>query len=212
MGRPILYPVNNEFFDEWSADMAYILGFTITDGCIYQRQNQISYGIKDKEILEFIRDKISPTRPIRYKFNPIDKYHATTRECYELKITINLEAMMRLKTLGVFAKKTGFEVCPDVPEKYFGDFLRGVFDGDGCLYYNKCNKAFIFTIICKNKQFLNDINSRINNIAHIYHYKAKDVYRLTICKQIDLRNIRNLLYSNNNFKLQRKYDIFQGIK
>jgi len=216
MSMTIMYPVNNALFDEWSADMAYILGFTITDGCLHHRtgnrQAILAYSIKDKEILEFIRDKISPTRPVKnvtYKENI--KYNIKARTGYNLRIPIEKSTVLKLSKLGVYARKTGFEICPDVPEKYFGDFLRGVFDGDGCITINKRGQEPAFTIVCKNKQFLLDINVRINHLGHIYYYKKKDIYCLAIYKKSSLLYISNLLYCNNNFKLQRKYDIFQKV-
>ena len=30
---------------------------------------------------------------------------------------------------------------PKIPKKYFGDFVRGYFDGDGCVYFNRLQYA-----------------------------------------------------------------------
>jgi len=218
MGMTIKYPVNNRYFDEWSSNMAYVLGFTITDGCLHHRQcgrkSTLYYNIKDLEILEFIQKEISPTRPIYnaiYKANP--KYNLPERTGFALRIPIDDEAVNRLEKLGVIARKTGFQVCPNnILKEFFGDYLRGVFDGDGSLYKSKSKYGYTMNICSKNRSFLDEINIYIENIGHIYKYIKKDFYGLVIYKKEYLIKMHKLLYKDENcFSLTRKKQIFDKV-
>ena len=63
---------NEEFFDNWSHEMAYITGFIAADGHIWKNRPILDIGIhpKDISILEFIRDNVSPSKPITaFKFS-----------------------------------------------------------------------------------------------------------------------------------------------
>jgi len=118
----IKYPVNNEYFDRWSHNMAYILGFLIADGYIRKSttDNNISVGIhihrQDIEIVNFIKSEISPSRPIHYESDAKIRF----------LFTANHHLYERLGELGVFPNKTGKEFMPYIPSKYKGSWLNGV--------------------------------------------------------------------------------------
>ena len=57
--------VNENYFKKWSANMSYLLGFTIADGCIIQGtykgySDSLKFGVqlKDRSILEKIRSEL----------------------------------------------------------------------------------------------------------------------------------------------------------
>lgn len=216
MSRTIAYPINNTYFDKWSSNMAYVLGFTVTDGCLHHRpgnrQAILAYSIKDLSILEFIRDELSPTRPItsvKYKASP--KYSLKDRTGYNLRIPIAKSTVETLDKLGIFARKTGKEICPDnIPKEYFGDYLRGVLDGDGSVSVSR-NKEPRFSIVAKNRGFLDSLNVYINNIGHIYKYPKREIYRLVVYKKQHLKILHSLIYDNNTFSLLRKKTIFDKV-
>ena len=41
-----IYKINEDFFNKWSSQMAYILGFTCADGNVYGRS--LSWDLSDK--------------------------------------------------------------------------------------------------------------------------------------------------------------------
>ena len=213
MGRPIKYPVNNNYFDEWSANMAYILGFIITDGCITTNNKgetfRLEFNIKDKEILEYIRDILSPTRPI---FTKIRYRKGTSCTGHTLRISINQHLVDILNKYGICCRKTGKEVCPDyIPKEFFTDYFRGIFDGDGCIRIAKNHNIFSarFKITSASKIFLEQLNKHLNNKLNVYHRITENIYDLCSNNKINIKYLYNLMYNNNNFCLQRKKDIFQ---
>lgn len=49
------FHINEDFFNKWSAEMAYILGLLMTDGCLSKPKNgsyRIRLCLNDKELLE----------------------------------------------------------------------------------------------------------------------------------------------------------------
>lgn len=123
-------PWTNEFFfSNWSHDMAYVLGFVVADGNVQQDRDCLDIAIhtKDRCVLEFIRDKISPQTEIK-------KCKPGKKPPYKDQVRLSLysdQIKRDLLNYGVVPAKTGREILPDIPSEYFGDFIRGLFDGDG---------------------------------------------------------------------------------
>src|SRR5690606_28804290 len=65
--RPATYAVNERFFDEWSREMAYVLGFILTDGCV--TRNTLIIAQAEIEPLEAIRNLMSSNYPIKVEKN-----------------------------------------------------------------------------------------------------------------------------------------------
>jgi intein/homing endonuclease len=123
------YETNEQFFDKWSPEMAYILGLIITDGYVNSFGVHIDLKTDDVSVLEFIKSQISPNRPI-YEYQKIDKRNGSISKYNRLAIT-SVKLMKSLENFGVYPKKTGFEIMPETPPSMKSHLLRGIFDGDG---------------------------------------------------------------------------------
>jgi len=102
------YSVNSDYFKEWNQDMAYILGFTATDGCIrinndpiykdngsiktYKGIYQVMWSCTDREVLEFIKDQLETGHPI--KDRPISYYTNVKNPKPQWYITISNKEMV----------------------------------------------------------------------------------------------------------------------
>jgi hypothetical protein len=125
---PILRGVNKDFFKTWSCDMAYVLGFFAADGYITVNRRGGQYWcihITDKELLEEIRKTVGSNHHIGVR--PGQGNRQTT---YRLQIG-SVEMCDDLRKLGYAERKTKCLVIPNIPKRYFPDFVRGYFDGDG---------------------------------------------------------------------------------
>lgn len=200
------YVVNHHFFDMWSADMAYILGITITDGCI--SGGRLSYGVsrKDGHLLDYIADHIVPGRkPAQYVDRSNGKVYPTTR----LKVgsAVMLESLRRL---GVVERKTGIESVPDVPNEFKADLLRGIFDGDGCVYIaNKRTGQLGLHIVSASRTFVEDVQLKLaDGVGYIIpcpNPPYRELYRWKVYKQSDIRAIASkMYYPGFSFCLERK--------
>ena len=125
---PIYKKVDKDFFKHWSHEMAYILGLFAADGyiTINNRGGQFwNIQIIDKKLVETIKKTVGAEHKIG-----IRKRAAHESLIYRLQIG-SKEMCGDLRTLGFDKRKTKNLAIPYVPKKYFSDFVRGYFDGDG---------------------------------------------------------------------------------
>lgn len=120
------YQLNESFFDSWSAEMAYVLGFWFADGYMkIDRSYRINFYSNDKEILKSIRNILGSNHQIR---------KASQSNCWVLE-TYSKHMYYKLIELGGFRNKSKTLSMPFVPEVFLADFIRGYFDGDGSVFY-----------------------------------------------------------------------------
>jgi intein-encoded DNA endonuclease-like protein len=199
--------------------MAYVLGFVTCDGYIVHNRNSKILGIdlsdKDIEVLEFVKSEICKTLKINHR-RRFSKWRQKIYCGVNIRIVCK-KIIEDLEKLGVTRNKTGKEIFPKVPEKYKMDYLRGLFDGDGCIHVaqrsdTKTKKVKISLCSCS-KTFIEDINKNcLNGLGHIYKKKGYkvDFYVLEINARKQIINILKSMY-NGNFCLKRKYDKYLEI-
>lgn len=201
VGRKQQYFIDIDFLNTPSNDLYYILGFTMADGFITEKQKTIQYTISqnDIEILEFIQSKLCPNRPIRYtksiknnKVSNLVNLKLSAYDCYDIFGTYN-----------IIPKKTGYENLPTIPDKFKFDYLRGFIDGDGCIYLDK-NKNIQIHMVCSNVHFLEQLQDNICNKRGRISKKGNNSYQYRICRQEDVFDIYEKLYQDNPFGLSRK--------
>lgn len=208
--------IKEDFFETWSSDMAYILGFTFADGSINRKlhHNKLVYQLKDvdKEVLEFIIGAIQPTRNL-YFYTRHDKRSNVT--CSTVMTDFSSSRLIdSLERLGCVPNKTYKDILPpNVPKKYLGDFIRGLFDGDGsisiCIDRVKYHKVSCY-ICCNCKGFLQKLQEMIG-FGYVYA-NGEETPRLMFSSRDDIRGLYNLMYRDNNaFRLSRKFNKFQEI-
>lgn len=210
------YTVNNSYFKKWSHDMAYVLGFWFADGCIYGNEFSISQHKKDSYILEEILKIMGAT----YK----------VKGCGKNVVIINIrskEIVDDVKTLGGKERKSLDVLFPDVPKEYLSDFIRGYFDGDGCVYYMKSRNGFLSNFSTGSQKFAYGLLEAIRksipvhgSICRIIHKKGekacngrtlkKDsvVYSVRFSYN-DTKRLRDFMYFNEGIKLHRKYQLLK---
>lgn len=217
---PILKKVNKSFFKNWSSEMAYILGFFAADGyiTINKRGGQFwCIQIKDRNLLEQIKNVIQSEHKISTR---ITKNGESIM--YRLQIG-SVEMCEDLKVLGFAERKTKSLVVPNVPEKYFSDFVRGYFDGDGNVWlgmihrqrktqhlaiqvmFTSCSRIFL-------KILWERLNSRGSEGGSIYKAKG-NYYRLQFGTR-DTLKLYDFMYNHKSHSkerlfLERKKEIFE---
>lgn len=135
------------YFDEWSPNMAYILGFIFADGSLdaTARVLTINLANPDVAVLHFVAECLAVKSEIRH-----------THYSYQLQpqVSINVCSSVlcqRLRELGCHPRKTfNNDPFPSIPDGMLPHFIRGYFDGDGsaCLAHDKrsCCDFFIINI------------------------------------------------------------------
>jgi hypothetical protein len=121
-----IYSMNEEYFEEINTpEKAYILGFIYGDGCITNQKRTLAISVKDRDVLEFIRDELNYAGPIhRYRDGKI----------YALRIS-RKKVVEDLMKLGLGPRKSKILTFPDFLSKDFHlPFVFGLFDADGYVY------------------------------------------------------------------------------
>lgn len=214
---PIYRKFNRKFFEKWGADMAYVLGFFAADGNLTKGKRDncyIEFSSCDLEIIEKIRGVLESNHKILKR-----KRSEPAKDLYRLQIG-SKRVFKRMLELGFTTQKSLVMKMPSVPEKYFGDFTRGYFDGDGNVsfgYYKKPWRKSGFHVLltrftCGSKRFLLSLRECLHveigtggslsyyGSAWRLSYNANDSRRLfTFMHRGDLKN---LIY------LKRKYSIY----
>lgn len=217
--------INQHFFQSWSPQMAYVLGFIFADGAIedVQRSSRTCYlsiVSKDTSILEQIRGAMNSnhnfyTRKPRLLTYPGGKQYVSGEESV-FRIGSKMVYNDLLK-LGLTPRKSLSILFPTIPFEFFNFFLRGYFDGDGCLHLIKGKyPRLIFT--SGSNSFLEELTQKLSTTLKI---PTKSIYSSVqksgnLCYQLHYntkisRKILEFMYKDLEKApfLERKFAIYQ---
>lgn len=204
------YKINEDFFSIIdSEEKAYFLGFIFADGYVNEKNNVVDITIhnKDKEILNNLVSLLYPDgRPL-----------AVIRKDY-IRLVINSKKLVGdLKTHGCMQAKTFKLEFPEINEIYLRDFIRGYFDGDGCVYISK-NNALNISIIGTIKMLdeimkIFTLNCQVNETKYDDRHpnKKNNIRALRFGGNILVNRIYHYLYDDASVYLIRKRKIFLSI-
>lgn len=127
---------NKDFFNTWSHEMAYVLGFLFADGYVMTNTRGSAYFCfcsTDREIILKIRNALESNHKIGKRTSKVKNW----KPLYVLQIG-SKEVCLRLETYGIFQNKSlNLQFPEQIPKKFLGDLVRGYFDGDGNVYFRK---------------------------------------------------------------------------
>lgn len=201
-----IYQLDEHYFDVIDTDRkAYFLGFICADGCIASTRNCISLCLhkKDYTILSIFREELHTTIPIHsYK----DKY---------VMLQVNSEHMRKtLISYGIVPNKTFVLRFPEiVPEKYYYSFVRGYFDGDGCICITK-NGKLRWVITSGSREILESIQDILVTglvIKKIPIVSYRNAWRLQYGGKYEVEEIYKWLYNGATIYLPRKKAVFEQV-
>lgn len=193
---------------EWSPHFAYAVGLLVTDGSLSKDGRHII--LVSKDLLQLLNFK---------KALNINNSIGHTRSGYNGKLCTRVQFgdVMFYKFLlyiGLMPNKTKTIGSLKIPQKYFFDFLRGHFDGDGSTYSYfdprwKSSFMFYTAFVSASKTHVLWLQEEIRKLLGIHGYitgsgKRKSVYQLKYAKAESLRLLRKMYYSKNVMHLSRK--------
>lgn len=132
-----IYNFNQNFLNELDKEeKAYFLGLMFSDGCVYKNKDWESYSIKIGQVEE--------NKDIIYKINELlESDYPIYTTLTGSKLFYNLEFKSKqmyedLNKYGVSSCKSLVCKFPDfIPRELMPHFIRGLFDGDGCVWEGK---------------------------------------------------------------------------
>lgn len=213
MGRPRKYTLNENYFESINTkNKAYIVGFIYADGSV--TNNCLSLVIKesDIEILEFIKNELNYGGEIK------SFVHKTNGNKY-IRLSLHSKKIVNdLINIGIIKNKTFLsKSLPKICDYLFSDMLRGFFDGDGSIYKSKNinRKQEEYTIsFSSNKFVLEEIKEKLLTLtissAKIRYRNKNSIFsgNLEIRGNTNIEKFKNFIYSDDSFKLSRKYNMF----
>ena len=201
-----IYSINENYFNEYSHNMFYVLGFISADGCVTSTNGKnkcVSIHIKkeDKKILEKIKNDMKSNHKIY-------EYEKSVKLCI-----VNNQLYNSLQNFGITERKSLTFHFPNIPTEFQSDFIRGYFDGDGTVSKNHYSVKILGT-----KQFLEMLaeilskqNIKIHSIYEANPNKQNSshlTFALLITRKNECEKFAKYIYKNNGIYLERKYDRF----
>lgn len=205
------YCVNETFFENIDTqDKAYFLGLLMSDGYIittlYNKEVGLALKAEDKYILDKLNNYISPNKKVSQYKNSY-KWKVISPKIYE-----------DLKKYGIVENKSTTEYhYPNIPKEYDKDFIRGYFDGDGCISI-KSSGYNVISFCGNSKLFLEDLSKVLLN----YGIQTRPIYSTNINRKnifhtlyltggINKSIFKQFLYNDAETYLNRKYEKFMKI-
>lgn len=208
--RHSIYTSNEHYFDEINdQNKAYILGLLWADGYNNVSRNTVLISLQeeDRYILDKINKLMENTHPL--DFLNITKTNPKWKNAYRLAVTS--EHMSKtLEDYGmVQAKSLVVEFPKILCNELYPHFIRGLLDGDGCIYKKQYGVSLVGT-----EMVLNKIQEWCNNIlnieAHIISQKGSNpiTKELRIWNKKYVKIFLDSIYKDANLYLTRKYNIY----
>lgn len=111
----------------WSSEFAYAIGLLTADGCLSKDGRHIDLTSKDRVQIALFKKCLNLTTKIGKKYSGSGNlaYHTQFGDVLFYRFLVEI---------GLTPAKSKTISAVSIPEKYFLDFVRGYFDGDGCSY------------------------------------------------------------------------------
>lgn len=193
-------------------DKAYFLGWMVSDG--YNSGEKICLSIQkgDIDILKIFKNKINYSGNIVFDKNK-------KKEHYKILAKISIydkKLSQDLIKLGVIPKKSHYTYFPDIPEEFHSHFIRGVFDGDGCIFIGEKIQVFGITGNLKLIKTIQELLIKNCNLKENKLLQDKrcngNIYNLKYGGNKQVKKIYTWLYKDcEDLYLTRKKEKFEKI-
>lgn len=182
---------------------AYFIGLMLTDGYICD-EAKFGIDLTDKDVIAFISEVTGK------KYNTYISNAENKKDRYRI-IFSDTEQIELLKRYGIVKNKTftisGFEIEED-EEPYLPYLIRGIIDGDGCIYSTSYGKPAFF-IITASKEFA-DWLAKI--LTHRFYMKdihprqtINGAWRIDTALEYNISILKDIIY-NQPYGMARKYN------
>ncbi len=201
------FHVKESYFEVINNQSAYWLGFLFADGNVYRGKQGYKLTLrlskKDYSHLKLFKKHIGSNNNIKFE---VRNLKSKKYECVSLVIS-SKKLVLDLIKLGCIPNKSLILKRPNLKPKFIKHFIRGYFDGDGCLYRYGKNKHNKVWFVLGTLNVLNYIKNNLCKECKISGnkiYKSGKIYRLAFNKQEFVDKIQNYLYDKTKLFLKRK--------
>ena len=215
MGRTVNRILNTEYFDNIDTEKkAYLLGFITADGSVTYRKDREYGKVLRLEVQE--RDECVIDLLISELNSESKKYYREKNNKRSVQVNINSsEIVESLSKYGVIPNKTYLmaNLYRELGENFEKHYLRGLFDGDGSIYFSNgiphCSFVEgIESVVIDFRDMINK-NSNLKNTVKIQENNG--VYRAVWNRRKSFCMLR-YQYEGASIFLPRKKHLFENIK
>ncbi|HVY67686.1 MAG TPA: LAGLIDADG family homing endonuclease [Patescibacteria group bacterium] len=191
----------------WSPIFAYCLGLMTTDGNLSKDGRHLNLTSKDKQLIDIFAKALNIQNKITLK-----KGGLNSNTCYFLQFG-DVQFYKFLNSIGLEQNKSKTLGKVKIPDKYFFDFLRGHFDGDGSFYSYwdpRWRSSFMFytVFISASKTHTEWLQTKVRKLVslkgHITKSRSQACYQLKYAKNESIKLLSKIYYEPGLPTLERK--------
>jgi len=222
------YEFDRNFLRNITLDIAWILGLLVSDGFVTNNAIAANFGLKlkqeDEDVLFKVKRILKYQGPILTGIGKL-RHRGIIKEFPYSLFRINERNIVRqLEQIGIKQNKTlneNFLKCISETdnEKTISSFIRGIYDGDGSVLYDKKRNSVCFQIVGA-LQLLSKIQEyivyycHVNKTALTKNISGTNHYALRYRGNLQAVKILKWIYkySSSFNRMNRKYNSFCKIK
>lgn len=205
--------LDENFFKEINTESkAYWLGFLYADGYVCKRHDnkgnekggvlEVALQARDKYHIQNFLVDIKSTAQISNKEIELNnnKYLASRVCVFSIKMVNDLISHGCIEN-----KSLTLEPPTTIPQHLLSHFIRGYFDGDGCVAFYPERSAYRYSVL-GTKAFLEFIVKASGvKTFYIKSFTHKNCYELIISTKESIEIFHNYIYKDKTIYLERKY-------
>lgn len=199
--------VNHFFFSEYNENSCYWAGFILADGYI-RTKNRFTLEIKlqkrDVNHLKKFKEAIN------YKGRVIERETYYSITISSPQIIEDLQNNFEIKN----KKSLTCYISNKIPQKFLKDYIRGYFDGDGCITYTSTDTINFVgtekTVDFIRNYFHDDVNIKLRSKEIPNIIKNDNVFTIIYSGKSAFKCL-NHLYNQSSWFLDRKYEKYIGL-
>ena len=205
------YFANFSYFESIDTEQkAYWLGVLYADGCVSKKSKSLRFSSIDKEWIEAYKKDLEYNGPLSTEYHP--KFNKSI-----YKITMCSDKLVdSLISYGCVERKSLILKFPDLSESLIPHFIRGYFDGDGCVYTGKYIRnsdcITLRVLICSgSKSLLEEMVKHLPISCKLIRQRQRvhTLYEIVLSVN-DSKSFYTYIYANATRFLQRKKDKFDS--
>jgi hypothetical protein len=195
---------------EWSPNFAYAIGLITSDGSLNKDERHINFVSKESEMINNFKQSLLLSNQVSKRARGGE----TEKKYFSISFGDKIFYKF-LNSIGLWAKKSKTIQQVNIPDEYFKDFLRGLFDGDGSFHIfwdKRWPNSFGYKIFfySASKNFLDWLKIRLTKLYTVKgllrHHKGAGVYGLQYVKGDSAKLFNVMHQENDRLFLKRKYD------
>ena len=193
---------------------AYILGLIWSDGNLRKNCIEIVLQKNDENLLKDISQYVYSKNTLTYREGKNTIFNGKEYLCKpqaRFRIT-SKEITDKLRKIGLIENKSLICRFPKIESIYIPHFIRGIVDGDGCIYTKNIRSCKVDII--SNHIMANEISNIINKTLKIrskVYLKTENVSTFTISGRLQILKFLEWIYKDADLKLDRKYKKYKEL-